>query len=469
MQAPQFLPGISRRRFMMSSLLAGSAGLALEDILRLRALGAEGTGTGSNLPDTAVIQIWLGGGPSQFETFDPKPLAPSEIRGPYKAIQSSLPGAMVCEMLPLTAKVIDKTAIVRSFTHGIDDHFGVSRWCLGGRYETDGKAGTPAVGAVASRFRGPRQAGMPPYVILSDEPTLYHELFNMMGPGYLGVGHSAFTVMQNPYQPDFQFDKLRTATGDLELANDVTLERINDRKSLLSHLDALPRRLDQKIARDGLEPFARLALEMVTSAKARRAFDLNEESAATRERYGTHHWGQMALLSRRLVEAGVTFVTLNTAPDCLRWDWHESVVNVERPEVPGPGGPKVGMEVCGPPFDKALSALISDLTERDKCRNVMLIVWGEFGRSPRVNERGGREHWPPLGSVLFAGAGLKTGQLIGESDRQGARPESRPIGPSDVVATLYHHLGIDLTQSTVNLQGRPIPILSEGKPIHELF
>lgn len=455
----------SRRRFMTGVLGAGGAGLALGDILRLRALAAE---QGRNAPDTAVIQIWLGGGPSQFETFDPKPDAPVEIRGPYKAIQTSLPGAMVCEMMPLTAGVLDKTAIIRSFTHPYDDHFGVTRWCLAGHKEPDGRAGTPSLGAVASRFRGPRQAGMPAYVLLCDESVNHFELFNALGPGYLGVSHAPFTVLQDGYEPSFQHDRLRTATANLALANDVTLDRVNDRKSLLASLDRLPRQLDASRARDGLDPFAELALEMITSAKARRAFDLNEESPATRERYGAHRWGQMALMARRLVEAGVTFVTLDTAPDCLLWDWHVSLTRENRTVFGNQGGLN-GMDVNGPPLDQALSALIADLSERDGCRNVLLIVWGEFGRSPRVNVVGGRDHWPPLGSVLLAGQGVKTGQIIGASDAQGGTPAHRPVGPGDLVATLYRHLGIDPTQSTVNLQGRPIQLLSDGKPVEELF
>lgn len=455
---------MSRRRFLSASLLSGGAGLALGDILRLRSLAAE---QGQAAPDTAVIQIWLGGGPSQFETLDPKPLAPMEIRGPYKAISSKLPGAPVCEMLPLTAGMLDKTAIIRSFTHEFDDHFGVTRWCLAGRKEPDNKNAYPSVGSIVSRFRGPRQPGMPPYVMLSEEPVMHHHLFDAMGPGYLGVAHSPFSVLQDPYAPEFQHERLKKATGSFELANDVTLDRMGDRKSLLAHLGRLQRSADSTQVQEGLDPYQRLALDLITSEKARRAFDLQQESAITRERYGAHRWGQMALLARRLVEAGVTFVTLNTAPDCLRWDWHVSVTRENRPQ-PDPGGPNVGMEHSGPPLDRALSALIADLSERELCRNVLLVVWGEFGRSPRINTTGGRDHWPKLGSVLLAGGGLKMGQLIGASSPDGGLPTERPVSPSDVLATLYKHLGIDPKQKIVT-QGRPIPLLPDGKAIDELF
>ncbi len=448
---------------LWATLCAGGAGLTLDCILRGRAAASE---NGAAPPDTSVIQIWLGGGPSQFETFDPKPGAPIEIRGPYDPISSALPGVPVCEMMPLTAGVLDKTAIIRSFTHPYDDHFGLVRWCLAGRREQDNSNAYPSVGSIASRYRGPRQPGLPAYVLLSEEMVMHHHLFDAHSPGYLGVSHAPFTVMQDPYAKEFQFDRLRAAAGNLTLADDVTLDRISDRRSLHAELDRLPRTLEAR-PQDEIDPFARLALDLVTSGKARRAFDLSEESAATRERYGTHRWGQMALLARRLVESGVTFVTLNTAPDCLRWDFHVSITRENRPE-PSPGGPIVGMEPNGPPLDRALSALIADLSERDSCRNVLLVVWGEFGRTPRINATGGRDHWPRLGSVLLSCANMKMGQVIGASSADGGTPTDRPVGPNDVLATIYQHLGIDPNINAMNLQGRPIPLLPEGRAIEEL-
>ncbi|MFM8288271.1 MAG: DUF1501 domain-containing protein [Planctomycetaceae bacterium] len=458
----------SRRRFLWSTLQAGCAGLTLPDLLRLRAESAEGAGagTGGAGKQTAVIQFWLGGGPSQYETFDPKPLAPREIRGPYGSISSSLPGVEVCDALPLTARVMRHTAVIRSFTHPHDDHFGVARWCLGGRREQTNVNGHPSLGSIASRYRGPRQSGMPAYVLLSEDPVMHHHLFDSNGHGYLGVAHAPFTVMHDPYAERFQHERLKAATSSLELADDLTLERVADRRSLLAGLDRLPRLLDA--GRGGVDPYVTQALELVTSARARKAFDLAEESPATRERYGGHRWGQMALLARRLVEAGVTFVTLNTAPDCLRWDWHVSITKETRPQ-PDPGGPNVGMEHCGPPFDRALAALIEDLAERETCREVLLIVWGEFGRTPKINATGGRDHWPPLGTVLLSGGGLRMGQVIGASNRDGSAPLDRPLGPDDILATLYRHLGIDRTASPLNHQGRPIALQPEGRAIEELF
>ena len=400
--------------------------------------------------------------------FDPKPEAPLEIRGPYKAIPSHLPGALVCEMLPLTAAVLDKTAIIRSFTHPFDDHFGVTRWCLAGRREPDNSSSYPSSGSIASRFCGPRQPGMPPYVMLSEEPALHHHLFDAMGPGYFGAAHlrspscripigttSNTTACEVP-RAAWNWPTILRSTGS-------TIVRPCSRSLIACRAGSIRER-----AQDGLDPFAKLAVELVTSGKARRAFDLNEETAATRNRYGFHRWGQMALLARRLAESGVTFVTLNTAPDCLRWDWHANIVRENRAQ-PSPGGPNVGMELNGPPLDRAFAALIADLSEREQCRNVLLVVWGEFGRSPRINPSGGRDHWPRLGSVLFAGGGLKTGQIIGASSPDGGLPTERPIGPGDVLATLYKHLGIDPSLNAVNLQGRPLPLLPDGNPIDELF
>lgn len=462
MRPPSTQRSISRRRFLTASLSVGGAGLTLPEVLRLRAA------TSPAPRKTSVIQIWLGGGPSQFETFDPKPDAPSEIRGPYEAISSRLPGVLVSETMPLTAGVLDRTAIVRSFTHAIDDHFGVTRWCLAGRREPDSRNGTPCVGSVASRFRGPRDPGVPAYTLLSEEPVLHHHLFDVHNPGYLGVSHAPFTVLQDPYAVGFQMPRLRTAVGSLEIANDVTLDRITDRRALFTHLDELPRQLDLHRSSDGDDPYVQLALDLVTSGKTRRAFDLNEEPQSVRERYGSHRWGQMALLSRRLVEAGVTFVTINTAPDCLRWDFHVSVTREQRPQ-PDAGGPHVGMESNGPPLDRALAALITDLSERSSCRNVLLIVWGEFGRTPKVNATGGRDHWPRLGSVLFAGGAVRTGQVIGASDPSGGMPVDRPVGPDDLLATVYQHLGIDPQLQMIDRQGRPIAILPEGTSIRELL
>ena len=454
---------VSRRQLLSGALVAGGAGLGLGDILRLRADAAEGVIS----RDTAVIQIWRGGGPSQFETFDPKPDAPSEFRGPYDAISTKLPGVFVCEKLSKIAAVLDQAVLIRSVTHATNGHFVGAHWCVTGYEGTNNRASHPSNGSLASRLCGSRRAGLPAYVLLSEEQTRNPEIATVMGPGYLGIAHAPFTVLQSSFVKEFQPMPLDAATSSLKLADHQTLDRLGDRQALLRHLDRLPRRLDATRMMEGMDHFQQAALEMVTTAGARAAFDLARESTAVRERYGAHRWGQMALLARRLVEAGVTFVTLNMAPDSLCWDWHRNIVNDRRP-ADGSDGPSRGMDVSGPPFDQALAALITDLYERGLHRKVLLVVWGEFGRTPRVNVTGGRDHWGSLMSILVAGGGARMGQVIGSSDDKGEVPANRPVSPTDVLATIYRHLGIDAARQMINASGRPVPLLPDGRVIEEL-
>ncbi|RLT01949.1 MAG: DUF1501 domain-containing protein [Planctomycetota bacterium] len=455
----------SRRHFLQASLTAGGVGLALEDILQLQ---AQAESRGQSTPDTSVIQVWLGGGPSQFETFDPKPEAPAEIRGPYSTIQTKLPGVSFCETLPRTAMVLDRAAIIRTVTHATNNHFSGAHWCSTGYPNESNRSTHPSSGSIVSRFRGAINPGVPPYVLLSEEQTRNPEIATVMRSAYLGSQHAPFTILQDSFQPDFQQEKLIRATSNLTLADDFTLARVADRRSLLLNLDRFSRQAEMVRAFDGNGSFMQTALEMLTSGTARRAFDLNEESTATRDRYGRHRWGQMGLLARRLVESGVTFVTLNTAPDSLCWDWHRNIVNDHRP-VDGTDGPSRGMDISGPPLDQMLAALITDIYERSLDRKVLLVVWGEFGRTPRINPTGGRDHWGSLMSILIAGGGLQVGQVIGTSSANGEVPANRPVSPTDVLATIYRHLGIDLTRYTVTNAGRPIPLLPEGTPIIELL
>jgi len=460
-------PDRQRRRFLQSTLLAGGAGLSLGDVLALKAAGADG-GSSSARKDTAVIQIWLGGGPSQFETFDPKPNAPVEFRGPYNAISTQLPGIQFCETMPKTAQVMNRAAVIRTVAHTTNGHFVGAHWCMSGYEGVTGKTTHPSSGAVASRFRGPARPGMPSYVLLTEEQTRNPVIATVTSSAYLGVQHSPFTIFQDPFDWNHQPEKIRTAASSLKLADDLTLARVEDRRSLLKGLDRFSRRADAAGIMQGVDEMNRKALDMVTSGAARRAFDLTQETQATRERYGGNRWGQMGLLARRLVEAGVTFVTFNTAPDSLCWDWHRNIVDDKRP-ADGSGGPSRGMKISGPRLDQMLSALINDLYDRGLDKKVLLVVWGEFGRTPRVNKTGGRDHWGSLQSVLLSGGGLKVGQVIGKSNSKGEVPSDRPVHPTDVLATLYRHLGIATDQNAVNNAGRPIPILSSGRPIDELI
>lgn len=457
-----------RRRFLQSTLAAGGTGLSLPQLLQLRAQSAQANDHVRTPADTAVIQIWLGGGPSQFETFDPKPLAPAEVRGPYASISTKLPGVAFCEMLPRTAGIADRTAIVRTVTHATNGHFVGAHWCSTGYPGTNNRSSHPSAGAIASEFRGSADSGLPAYVMLSEDQTRNPEIGSVMGPAYLGAAHSAFSILQDPFRNEFQNQRVRDAVSSLRLADDITLDRVEDRRSLLSSLDRFERAADATRSMTGIDEFNRQALDMVTSGAARRAFDLNQESSATRDAYGKHRWGQMGLLARRLVEAGVTFVTLSTAPDSLCWDWHLNISDDNRPDD-GSAGPSRGMNISGPPLDQMLSALITDLYERGLDRKVMLVVWGEFGRTPRVNATGGRDHWGSLMSILLAGGGLKVGQVLGTSSANGEVPLSRPVSPTEVLATMYRHLGIDTSLHAFNNSGRPVPILPDGRPIAELI
>jgi len=453
----------SRRRFLQTTLLAGGCGLSLSDVLRLQAASA--SRPGESPPDTAVIQIWLGGGPSQFETFDPKPDAPAEIRGPYQAISSRLPGVAVCEKLPLTAQLLDRCAIIRSFAVPTDDHFIATHWCVSGYPGINNQPSHPCSGAITSHFRGSQTYGMPAYALLQDSGR-NSEIERCMGTGHLSQKHAPYVVVQDWMRDEFQDDTLRISTANLRLADDVTLDRMGDRQSLLQSLDDLSRRRDAtapRLAR--FDQFGHEAMEIVTSGKARAALDLGAEPQSVRDSYGAHRWGQMTLLARRLVEAGVPFVTVNLAPDSLCWDWHRNVV--EHHGAPDDGTGR-GMNVNGPPLDQLLHGLISDLHERGLNQRVLVVAWGEFGRTPLINATGGRDHWGKLGNLLLAGGGLRMGQVIGASNSRGEYPISRPIGPTDVLATIYRHLGIDPAAATHDATGRPLHVLPDGQFIGEL-
>lgn len=452
----------TRRRFLQSTVSAGGLGLSLDGILQAQASDA------SVDKDTAVIQVWLGGGPSQFETFDPKPEAPIEIRGPYGTIPTLHSGVKFCETMPLTSQVVDRAAIIRSISHGENGHFVAAHWLSTGYRGMNNQASHPSAGALVSKFLGPRSPGMPPYVLLSEEQTRNPNIGEVMGPGHLGSGHGAFTVFQDPYVSGYRHDMLQAATSNLKLADDVTIDRVGDRRSLLTSLDNLSRNIDASRTMRGIDRFGQVALDMVTNGKARKAFDLSDEPAHIHKLYGGHRWGQSALLARRLVEAGVSFVTINTAPDSLCWDWHLNIVNDNRP-ADGSLGPSRGMDLSGPPLDQMIAALVTDIYQRGLDKKVMLLVWGEFGRTPRINKTGGRDHWGPLMSILLAGGGMKVGQVIGQSNSRGETPVDRPIHPNDVLATVYRHLGIDPSSHTVTREGRPIPILPNGEPISELI
>ena len=435
--------GFSRRKFIKALVSAGTLGLTLPEILHLRAAQPPQ----AERQDTAVIQFWLGGGISQFESWDPKPDAPKEIRGPWNPIPTSVPGVRFCELLPKQAKLAHKIAILRSVWHKDNGHGGGTTMGATGKRS----AGDPSVGAVAAKIRGSNGLGLPAYVQMLPRTTLNPTFVLNFNAQYLGASYEPFNIYSDPGVETF-------TVPNLSLARGMSLDRMENRKSLLAHFDRMKRDADVGGKMESLDYFQRSAFEIMTGDRTREAFDLTQEDPQLRERYGRHRWGQSALLARRLVEAGVTFVNINTGPDCILWDVHGAEA----------GTITKTQQWASFHMDAAVTTLIEDLYERGLNKKVLLVVWGEFGRTPIINKRVGRDHWAAVASLMMAGGGMRMGQVIGESDARGAVPAERPIMAQDVVATIYRHLGIPLGTHFNTLDGRPIPILYDGQPIKEL-
>jgi uncharacterized protein (DUF1501 family) len=425
--------GLSRREFLRVGAL-GVGGLTLADLLRLQARGE----TRSGSKGKAIIMIYLNGGPSHVDLYDMKPDAPVEYRGEFNRIKTNVPGMDICELLPLQAKIADRFAIIRNMKFEQQGHTAPEL------YTGFLKGNRPSIGSVVSKLR--QEDGvvspLPPYVYLGDAN-------HVGGPGFLGKAHEA-------YQPGSK------GAANLGRSPDVTLEQVGDRKNLLRAFDSLRRDLDDaRGSLGGMDAFTAQALEMMTSNKARDAFDITREPASVRERYGK---ATEYLVARRLVEAGVPVVTLtppnhNPGPMCNgQWDHHDHIFRCLRAVLPQ--------------LDRCLHSLITDLVERGLFSDVGVVVWGEMGRTPRVGtQRGttaGRDHWPQAGFTLLAGGGLRTGQVVGATDARGENPKGRPYTPQNVLATLYHVLGIDPGTSLLDHQGRPVPLLDDREKVAEL-
>jgi hypothetical protein len=425
---------ISRRCLMQIGALAG-AGLTLVDLLRGRA----SAGTPGQAQPRSVIHVLLAGGPSHFETFDPKPEAPVEVRGPYASIATSNPALRICETLPKLAQQAQRYSIIRSCCHDNPGHGGGQRYVLTGyksaSLESELPHDYPAVGAITSRVRGSMRAGMPNFLVMGGAVDGL--------PAFLGPAYSPLLVY---------------STGKpigLELTPSMKLTRLDDRRGLRQALDTMRRMGESAAVMDAMDSLERQAYEMLTSTAAHDAFDYKKESERTRERYGDHEAGRTCLLARRFVEAGAGFVTIRLG----QWDHHGNA-----------GGTITsGMQQNAPPFDQAVSTLIEDLAERGLSEQVLVLAWGEFGRSPRINQFVGRDHWPQAMSVLLAGGGLQMGRIVGATNSKGEYPVDAIVSPADVLATVYRQLQIDVRQSFLDNTGRPIPILSHGSPIAELI
>jgi hypothetical protein len=414
----KFCDGITRRSFLRIG--AFGAGLTLADMLRARALG-----TGSASSQKAAIMIYLPGGPSHMDMYDLKPNAPAEYRGEFRPINTNVPGIQICEHFPLQARMFDKLAVIRSIV-SVDEHSD-SLVTTGYSENENRTAHHPSFGAVVSRLRG-NAGDVPPFVSLRG-------MAPGTEPGFLGVAHRPFT----PSGPGVE---------NLRLANGVSAERVGDRRGLLHSFDNVRRDIDASGTMRGLDAFAVRAFDMVASGTVRRALDLSREEPRVRDRY---HSVEMFLTARRLVEAGVGCVTLAIGG----WDTHGQNFQTLRQQLPQ--------------VDRGISSLVQDLCERGLDRDVSVVMWGEFGRTPRVNGGAGRDHWSPVMSALVAGGGLRMGQAIGASSSRGEHPQDRRVTAPQVLSTLYHAMGIDPAQTFPNGSGRPVYILDDREPIRELL
>ncbi|MGY8770764.1 MAG: DUF1501 domain-containing protein [Pirellulales bacterium] len=444
--------GVTRRDFLQAGTL-GAIGLSLPDIIAAKANGALRPGE----EDKSCIMIFNLGAPSQLDTWDMKPDAPSEIRGPFKPIKTKNPEFFISEILPEHAKIADKFSVVRSVHHtGAAVHDAGWQMMQTGRLFTGG-INTPHIGSVVSHQRG-RKTDLPAFAVL---PQLMGRgggnMPNGQAGGFLGKAHDPFALNADPSVEKFK-------VPDLLPPAEIGTVRLDRRKKIRDIVDQTTASFEASENAALLDSNFESAFRLMTSPEARDAFDLSKEPSKVRERYGMSRFGQCCLLSRRLVERGVRFVTINTfltVFDEVTWDIHGSkpFTSIE------------GMrdKVC-PMYDKGYSALIEDLDQRGLLDSTMVCNLAEFGRTPSVNPAGGRDHWPQCFSVYFAGGGVQGGRTIGASDPIGAVPADRPVQPADVAATIFHGLGFDTEAYLPGPAGRPFPIVDSGHaPIHELF
>jgi len=429
--------GISRRNFLQIG--APLLGLGLADILRLRGEAAKSS---TATRKKSVIVFWTNGGMSQQDTYDMKPHAPPEYRGMYRPIRTTVPGITVCERFPLQAKIMHRISQVRSVHHKNGIHAPSAHWMQTGHFGPTlarNAAKYPSFGSVIARAVGAHAPHIPAYVAVPKA-----EAFGYQGAVYLGKAYNPFEVGADPNAKDFQVPNLALPKG-------LTLKSVQSRRRLLSIFDSMRRDVDQSGTMKGLDTFKAQALEMVTGDRVRKAFDIADTPAKLRDRYGRHQYGQSALLARRLVEAGSACVTINTG----YWDHHN---NIEQ-----------GLGQHLPPLDRAIATLIEDLEDRGMLDDVLIYCAGEFGRTPLMNGHAGRDHWSNCFTVMFAGGGLKGGQVIGASEKNGGGVLKRKTVPLDLLATIYKTLGIPLDTHYYDSSGRPVSIVGRGRPIAELF
>ncbi|MBS0210100.1 MAG: DUF1501 domain-containing protein [Planctomycetes bacterium] len=440
-----FPDGVSRRNFLRIGGLA-MGGLALPDLLRAEARA------GVRSSNKSVIMIFLSGGPPHQDLVDLKPDAPVEIRGEFDPIDTNVPGIQICEHLPRLAGMMDRVALIRSMVGSEGRHAAFQ--CLTGHgVASQPQGGWPSLGATLSKLRGAAAPGIPPFVSLV--PKMKGQFWADPGqPGFLGVAHGPFRTLGD-------------AHDDMVL-NGITVDRLHDRQSLLASVDRFRRDADGQGFMTGLDTFNQQAFDILTSSKLAQALDIEREDRRVRQRYGYGSpepagygdagpiMNEYFLTARRLVEAGARCVTVAYG----RWDWHG------RPH----GTTFENARHHFPIFDQGITALLEDLRERGLERDVSVVVWGEFGRTPRINANGGRDHWPAVSCAMLAGGGMRTGQVIGSTNRLGEHAQDRPVQFKEVFATLYRNLGIDVDAVTLrDLTGRPQFLVDRASAIKELI
>ncbi len=442
----RFCDGLSRRNFLKIGAL-GAAGLTLPQLLQAEAHAGIRNSTKS------VILIYLVGGPPHQDLFDLKPEAPAEVAGPWKPIKTNVSGIEICELLPMMSKMMDKFTIIRSLSDAQADHDAIQCYTgrtRGGRVPS---GGWPQLGSTVAKLQGPFTPATPPFVSLCYPCT--HGPYNEPGPGYLGAAMSGFRPLGD--------------TKNDMILQGITTDRLADRQQILSSMDRFRRDVDSSGMMRGLDAFNQQAIGVLTSSKLAEALDISKEDPKVIERYGTGNpkifmdengaprVPQSFLAARRLIEAGARVVTVNYS----KWDWHggsyNTIFNREKEDFP--------------PFDQGISALVEDLHARGMDKDTAVLVWGEFGRTPKISAQVGRDHWPRVACALMAGGGMKMGQVIGATDRLAGEPVNRPVSFQEVFATLYHHLGIDVRHATIpDLAGRPQFLVDNGvEPMRELI
>jgi hypothetical protein len=450
----QYCDGVSRRSFLQLGV-AGMAAVGMPQLLRAKEDSAKALG---QTKSTSVILLWLDGGPGHMDMYDMKPDAPKEYAGLWKPIRTRVPGFDITEMYPKQAKITNLFSMVRSLHHDTGDHFAGGHRMLTtkdmGVSGANNETKFPSIGAIVHREVGARQKGVPGYVAVPYGMSIG------LRPGYfgghmLGGQHNPFETVADPGTPNFHVNNLNLAQG-------LTLQKLEDRKSLVKHFDKMRAGLDSHPTVPVMDKFAQEAFDFVGGPRARQAFDINQEDPKLRDQYGRHSWGQSCLLARRLIEAGSTFVTAHFGG----WDHHWDL--------------KKGYENYLPKVDDCVSALFTDLADRGLLETTLVVLCGEFGRTPKMNNGGnggapmsmgtpGRDHWGNSMFCLMGGGGVKGGLVVGSTDRLGERPKERAVTPSNIHATIYQVLGIDPKLQLLDPSGRPVNVLDDPTAIEELL